>query len=117
LTMDLVASSRSATVTGLARNHDGKPVANATIVAVPGQRYRKRSDRYVTATSDQTGHFTLRGVRPADYTLFSWETLDGEQYFDPDFLKRSEGRGTPMKLAESERKSLELEVIPTEEQP
>ncbi len=112
LTMDLVASSRSATITGLAKNHDGKPVANATIVAVPTAQYRKRPDHYATATSDQTGHFTLQGVRPGNYTLFAWESLEGEQYYDPDFLKRSEGQGSPMGLAESERKSIELEVIP-----
>ena len=117
LVMDLVASSRSASVTGIAKNHDGKPVANATIVAVPALRYRKRPDHYTTGTSDQTGHFTLQGVRPGDYTLFAWESLDGEQYFDPDFVKRSEGQGSAMKLAESERKTIELEVVPAENQP
>ena len=111
LLVDLVASSRSAGVAGVAKSHDGKPVSNATVVAVPTQRYRKRPDHFATSTTDQTGHFTLQGVRPGDYTLYAWESIDGEQYFDPDFLKRSEGQGTALKLVESEHKSVELEVI------
>ncbi len=112
LVMDLVASARGATATGLTRDHDGKPVANATVVAVPAVRYRKRPERFSSASSDQTGHFTLQGLRPGDYTLLAWDSLDGEQYLDPDFLKRSEGQGTPLKAIENEHKSVELEVIP-----
>ena len=112
LGMDLVASARGATATGLTKDHDGKPVANATVVAVPAVRYRKRPERFTSASSDQAGHFTLQGLRPGDYTLLAWDSLDGEQYLDPDFLKRSEGQGTPLKVVENERKSVELEVIP-----
>jgi protocatechuate 3,4-dioxygenase beta subunit len=112
LVMDLVASARGATATGLTKDHEGKPVANATVVAVPAARYRKRLDRYATASSDQAGHFTLQGLRPGDYTLLAWDSLDGEQYLDPDFLKRSEGQGTALKAIENERKIVELEVIP-----
>ena len=118
MVMYLVASSRSASVTGFVKDHEGKPVTNATVVAVPAEQYRKRSDRFGNTASDQTGHFILPGLRPGSYTLFAWESLDGDQYFDPEFLKKASAHGKPVTLSESERSKIELEVVPdSPEQP
>jgi len=79
---------------------------------------RGRIDRYRKTIADQSGHFSLHGIRPGDYTLFAWESVDGEAYYNPDFLKMYEGKGSALHLSESEQKSLQLPVIPdVEEQP
>jgi hypothetical protein len=50
--------------------------------------------------------------------LFAWESLDGEAYLNPDFLKNYEGQGSALRVGEGERKSVQVQVIPdAEEQP
>jgi protocatechuate 3,4-dioxygenase beta subunit len=116
--LDLVASANGSVVEGVAAEEKSEPVANAVIVAVPEARLRGRVDRYRKTVSDQSGRFTLRGIPPGDYTLFAWESVDGEAYYNPEFLKSCEGRGTPLHLGEGERKSVQVRAIPeAEEQP
>jgi hypothetical protein len=92
-------------------NAKGDPVANAEIVAVPEARLRGRDDRYRKAVSDQSGRFTLRAIPPGEYTIFAWESLDGEAYLNPDFLKNYEGQGSALHIGEGEHKSVQAVVI------
>jgi len=110
--LDLVASANGAVIDGVVSDRKGGAVANAVIVAVPEPRLRGRLDRYRKTVSDQSGWFTLRGVPPGDYTLLAWESMDGEAYYNPEFLKSCEGQGTALRMAEGERKSVQMEVIP-----
>jgi hypothetical protein len=115
--VELVASANGAVVDGVAVDAKGEPLANATVVAVPETRLRARTDRYRKTVSDQSGHFTLHGLPPGEYTLFAWESVDGEAYYNPEFLKSYEGQGTVLRVNEGERKSLRLAVIPAPEDP
>ena len=116
--LDVVASSDAGAVNGAVTDHKGEPVANAVIVAAPEPRLRGRVDRWHKTVSDQSGHFNLRGLRPGDYTLFAWESVDSDAYYNPEFLKSFEGQGSGLRVSEGERKTLQLEVIPAaEEQP
>jgi hypothetical protein len=114
-TVDLVASANGAVTEGIATNQKDEPAADAVVVAVPEARFRTHPDRYRKAVSDQSGHFILRGLPPGDYTLFAWESVDGEAYYNPEFLKSYEGQGKALNLTEGERKSLQLRVIPASE--
>jgi len=111
--LDLVASTNGAVVEGVISDQQGQPVSNAVVVAVPEARMRARMDRYRKTQSDQNGHFQLQGIRPGDYTVLAWESVDGEEYYNPDFLKAYTGQGTALRLSEGERKTLSLEPIPT----
>jgi hypothetical protein len=116
--VELVASANGAVVDGVAVDAKGGPLANATVVAVPEVRLRARTDRYRKSVSDQGGHFTLHGLPPGEYTLLAWESVDGEAYYNSEFLKSYEGQGTVLRVTEGERKSLQLAAIPApEEQP
>ena len=115
---DLVASANGGVVEGVVTNSKGEPVANAVIVAVPEARLRGRVDRFRKTVSDQSGRFTLRAVRPGEYTVFAWESVDGEAYYNPEFLKSYEGQGSALRVGDGERKSLQVQAIPeAEEQP
>jgi hypothetical protein len=112
VTLDLVISANGGVVEGVAVDRKGEPVANAVVVAVPEARMRSRTDRYRKTVADQSGRFSLPGLRPGDYTVFAWESVDGEAYYNPDFLKLYEGQGSAMHVSEGDRKSLQLEAIP-----
>ncbi len=113
--LDLVASADGAAVDGLVANAKGAPVANAVVVAVPEPRFRSRTDRYYKTVTDQSGHFTLHAVTPGAYTLIAWESVDGEAYYNPEFLSKYEGQGRALHLSEGERTSVQLGAVSWEE--
>ena len=113
--LDLLLSANGGIVDGVVVDSKGNPVENTVVVAVPEARMRGRLDRYHKTVSDQSGHFTLRGIRPGDYTLFAWESIEGDAYFNPEFLKSYEGQGSTLKAGEGERKSVQVNVIPVAE--
>jgi len=92
-----------------------EPVADAVVVAVPEARFRSHPDRFRKALTDQSGHFTLRGLPPGDYTLFAWESVDGEAYYNAEFLKSYEGQGKALHVNEADRASVQLKTIPSVE--
>jgi len=112
VTLDLVISANGGAADGVVVDAKGEPVANAVVVAVPEARMRSRIDQYRKTVTDQSGRFKLGGLRPGDYTVFAWESVEGEAYYNPDFLKTYEGQGSVLHVSEAERKSLQLEAIP-----
>lgn len=115
--IDLLVSANGGVADGVVVDDKGSPVENATVVAVPESRFRGRPDRYLKTVSDQSGRFSLHGIRPGDYTVFAWESVDGEAYFSPEFVKSYDGLGSALKVSEGLRTALQLKVIPGEEQP
>ena len=125
-TLDLLVSTKGGTVEGAvvdaavekAVEKDGDevhPVVNATVVAVPEEKYRKLPDRFGTGSTDQHGRFTIRGVAPGTYTLYAWQDLEEGVYRDPDFLKSQEANGTAVKVEEGSHQTVELKLSPTSE--
>jgi hypothetical protein len=88
-----------------------QPVPGVQAVLVPDGN-RSRPELYRNATTDQTGRFTIRGVTPGDYKLFSWEALENNGYFDPDVMRRSEALGKPVRVGESSKLFVEGKIIP-----
>jgi hypothetical protein len=118
INVEVVASGKGANAEGLATNAKEEPVADAVVVAVPEQRFRTHPDRYRKAVTDQSGRFALRGLPPGAYTVFAWESVEGEAYFNPEFLKNYEGQGKTLRVAEGDRTSLPIKIIPEpEDQP
>jgi Carboxypeptidase regulatory-like domain len=114
--LDAVASASGAVAEGVVTDQKGEPVANAVIVAVPEARLRGRVERFRKTVSDQSGRFALHGIPPGQYTLFAWESVDGEAYYNPDFLKTYEQQGSALRVGEGDRKTVQLAVIPASEE-
>lgn len=116
--LDVIASTEAAVVDGVVVNARGEPVANAVVVAVPEARLRSRIDRFRKTVSDQSGRFVLRGVTPGAYTLLAWESVDGDDYYNPDFLKGYEEQGKALSVSEGDHTRVQLKVASGgEEQP
>ena len=108
LWLDLMASTNGGIVEGVVTDAKSAPLGNAIVVAVPEARMRGRVDRYRKTVSDQSGRFSLRGIPPGDYTVLAWDSIEGDAYYNPEFLKSYEGQGSKVKVGEGERKSLQL---------
>jgi len=132
-TLDLLVSTKGGTVEGAVvlrekekdadtdhvnndhMNND-HPVANATVVAVPEEKYRKLPDRFVTGSTDQHGRFTIRGLAPGSYALYAWQDLDEPVWVDPDFLKSQGTNGMALKVEEGSHQRVELKISPVGEE-
>jgi protocatechuate 3,4-dioxygenase beta subunit len=88
------------------------PVPNATVVAVPEEKFRKLPNRFVTGSTDQHGRFTLRGLPPGSYTVYAWQDLEDGIYRDATFLKSQESNGTAVKVEEGSRQTIALKLSP-----
>jgi hypothetical protein len=112
IALDMVASDRGATAEGIVTDAKDAPVADSLVVAVPEASFRNHPERYRKTNSDQSGRFTLRGLPPGDYTLFAWESVEGEAYLNPEFLRMYEGQGKGLHGKEGEGATVRLRVIP-----
>jgi protocatechuate 3,4-dioxygenase beta subunit len=139
-TLDLVASSKGGIVDGTVVFHDDDRqkdadtdprntgpgnadprnndhlVADATVVAVPEQKYRKLFDHFGIGSTDQYGHFTIRGLAPGSYTVYAWQDLGDGIWYDAEFLKSQEANGTALKVEEGSHPMIELKLSPAGEE-
>ncbi len=125
-TLDLLVSYKGGTVEGMVVEkekdvdtdhvNNDPPVANAIVVAVPEEKYRKLPDRFGTGATDQHGRFTIRGLAPGSYSLYAWQDMEEGVWRDPDFLKSQEANGTALKVEEGSRQQIELKLSPVGEE-
>jgi hypothetical protein len=115
--LDLVASGNGAVAEGAVTDSKEEAVAGAAVVAVPDVRFRNHPERYRKSITDQSGRFSLRGLPPGNYTLYAFESSEGDEFYNPEFLKLYEGQGKTLRLSEGERKSVQIKAIPGEDQP
>jgi protocatechuate 3,4-dioxygenase beta subunit len=109
--LDVVISANGASITGKVVDGNGQPIANATVVDVPTAEHRTRPDLYQRDTTDESGHFSLRGLNPGKYTVLAFEELQIDVR-QPEFLKTYETHGEIVQLDEGTRKSVVLKLIP-----
>jgi hypothetical protein len=119
LALELTLSSRVAQLSGVVLDADSLPAAGATVVLIPDPPHRGMNEQYKSKTTDQNGKFSMAGVTPGDYKVFSWEVGDdsderyGADWFDAEWLKAYETKGEAVQLGEAEQKSLNLVLIET----
>lgn len=119
LPLELTMSSRAALLRGVVLNADSLPAVDAAVVLIPDPPQREVKNRYKSVTTDQNGKFSMTGITPGDYKLFSWDSSEeseeqyGEDWFDPDWLKPFETKGESVHLEEADEKSVNLTLIET----
>jgi protocatechuate 3,4-dioxygenase beta subunit len=113
--LELVVSSAGSRIDGAVLTEEQQAFSGASVVLIPEGRRRRDPHFYKTVTTDQNGHFALRGIPPGDYKLFAWEEVEPGAYQDANFLRLHEKRGKAVRLQEADRLSERLEVIPAGE--
>ena len=111
--LDVVMSANGATIEGTVIDGKGKPAAYATVLDVPSAEHKNRQDLYQRDTTDELGHFRLRGLNPGKYTVLAFDELQAD-IREPEFLKSYEGRGEHVQLDEGARTSIVVKLISTD---
>ena len=109
--LEIVLSTNAGQLDGTVVDATGKPVSGVQAVLIP-DRLRNRSDLFKTAASGADGRFTIRGITPGDYKVFSWEDIEPFAYFDSEVLRLFEQQGKPVHIEESSKPTVEVKIIP-----
>jgi hypothetical protein len=115
--LDVTISSHAAQLVGTVVNSDSLPAVGAKVVIIPDAPHRDLKYRYLSATADQNGRFSMIGISPGDYKIFSWDFVEGSEYqyaedwFDPDWLRPYESEGQSVHLDEGDQRSISLKLI------
>ena len=92
----------------------GQPFSGAITVLIPA--VRNRMDLYKTATSDQSGQVAFTGIAPGDYKIIAWEDVPQGAYLNADYVQPYEDRGTSVHVDRSSSITVQLKVIPRNQQ-
>jgi len=110
LTLELVLNPGAGRVDGTVESDD-QPVPSAAVALVPDGKQRAQSNYYRQAFTDHLGRFVLRNIAPGNYTLFAWEQIDRDAFFDPEFLAQYEDRGKAVHVEEGDHITVKLDEI------
>jgi hypothetical protein len=110
-TLEVTISSRGARIQGMVTDTDGLPAIGVWVALVPDDAHLNEFHLFKQRTTDQYGHYDIRGIAPGDYKLFSWEQVEQNAWEDPDFLKQFGSKGQSISLQEGDGKSMDLVAI------
>jgi hypothetical protein len=113
--LEITISSHGARVQGTVTDQNSLPAPGVWVVLVPDAAHASQHRLYKQQTTDQYGHFDLRGTAPGDYRLFSWDEAEEGAWEDPDFLKPFEekGLGEKVRVQDGDTKSINIVAIST----
>ena len=110
--LQVVISTNGGIIEGRVVATDATPRANVKTVAVPSAPRRRRGDLYKYVSTDDEGRFQLTGLAPGDYKLFAFERVEEGAWQDPEFIRLFEERGTPVRVEQGRRSTVEIRIIP-----
>jgi hypothetical protein len=85
-------------------------IADSTVLLLPDMR--QRNELYRTTTADATGRFHFDRIPPGDYKVFSWAEIEDGAWYDPEFMKNNESRGTPVRIPAGRPETVRIDLIP-----
>lgn len=112
--VQVTLSPGAADLTGSVQDEKQQPAVGHTVTLIPdplppaGQTYL-----YKQASTDQTGHFTIKNITPGKYRAYAWEDLEYGNQFDPDFMKPLESLGAKLTIDENAHAQVNLTSIST----
>ena len=98
-------------VEGVVEDGPAKIAPGAVVALVPEARRLENRALYASTTADASGRFTFRGVAPGDYQLFAWESTPANAYQSVSFLRKYEGLGRTVRVAQKATVSAEVPLV------
>jgi len=111
LSIDAVVSPGGAALEGVVKDHNQQLATNVLVLLVPDTARERRHSLYKTVTTDQNGHFILRGIDPGDYTAYSFDDIEDNAWFDADAMKRYSNDGVKVTLRVGEKTQTQLRLV------
>jgi len=111
--LKIIVSMSGAHMEGSVLDSKHQPSPHATVVLVPDRT--EAMQRYKSGTTDQNGHYVLRGVAPGKYKLYALDQIDGGAFYDPDYMKAFENNGDSLDVTEGSKLSHDLQLIINDE--
>lgn len=108
--LEVVIGKNSGAIDGQVATSPQASAADVPVVLVPD--VRRRTELYRTTTTDGAGLFHMDHVPPGDYKVFSWEEVEDGAWYDPEFLRAVENRGTRIRIVEGRTETVRVEVMP-----
>lgn len=109
--LEITVSSAAGSINGVVTGPNSAPFSPASVVLLPEASLRTRSGYVKTATVDQNGSFSMRGIPPGDYTLFAWDYLEGNAFYNPEFIRLYEAKGLSVSIEANKPIELRIPVI------
>ena len=113
-TLELVFSSKAATVTGSVQNEKGETPAGVMVTLWPKTPDASLTGGVHPAFTDQSGAFKFQGLAPGDYYVAAWEDLDSGLAQSADFLSHFTSDASAITLAEGGQESKDLKPVPAD---
>jgi hypothetical protein len=110
LTIDL--GTKTGVIEALVLDRRNRPVAGASVVAVPSPERRNRSTNFRTGTSGVDGRVRIDQIPPGEYLVFASIEIESGAWQDPDVLRLHESRGERVRLLENATSRLTLRITP-----
>jgi hypothetical protein len=110
--LTITLTNRFPVVSGALRDDKGNAVVDGTTILFPDDPSMWSEDLRAirTARVDQSGLFTLKGVRPGDYLIVAVNSVRNNQWNDPEYLESLREQASRISLAEGEAKHADLIV-------
>jgi len=108
--LEIVIGTNPGMIVGNVIDPNGKAIPDASVVILP--ETRQRIDFFRAVTSDPSGRFELERVPPGDYKIFAWTEIDRDAWFDSEFMRECESRGTRLHISEGTQTNVSATVIP-----
>ncbi len=112
--LEVTVSSAGGRIDGRVLDAKSQPAANAFVALMPKERQKTaRLGRSILC--DQAARFSIRGIPPGEFLLFSWtadqpEVEDGS-YQDAEFLTRFQSRAKAITIRENSSEAVDLKLI------
>jgi hypothetical protein len=108
--IDVVLTTETGTVDGVALGRAGDPVGNATVVLIPTDA-RNRTSRYKAVVTGSDGKFRFQEIPPGDYKVFAWDDIETGAWENAEFMRPYEARGRAVRVSEKSKDEVPVDVI------
>lgn len=109
ISLDIVLSSRGASIEGTVLDANGNGVADASVVSLPASGRLGRPDAYETEKTDANGHFLMRGMVPGSYLIVGLEEFQTDTR-NVSFFSKYADKGVRVDLDEGEKKDVTVNL-------